>query len=32
MVDTYHLQEEEGIFDDDWLDCYAIERIFDAKY
>ena len=32
MVDTYHLQEEEETFGEDWLDCYAIEKILDAKY
>ena len=32
MVDTYHLQEEDETFGEDWLDCYAIEKILDAKY
>ena len=32
MCDTYHLQEEDGFFGKERLDCYNIDKILDAKY
>ena len=32
MCDSFFIQEEEAMFGDDWLDCYAVEKILDAKY
>ena len=32
MCDTYHMQDEEEYFGEDWLDSYAIDKILDAQY
>ena len=31
MADSYFLQGEEETFGEDWLDCYANEKILNAK-
>ncbi len=31
MEDMFHIQDEDKIFDEDWLECFATE-ILDAKY
>ena len=32
MCDTYHLQEDDEFVGEEWLDCYSIDKILDAKY
>ena len=32
IADSYFLQGEEENFGEDWLNCYAIWKILDAKY
>ena len=32
MCNTYHIQEDDEFFGEDWLDCYNIDNILDAKY
>ena len=32
MADSFFLQVENDMFKNDWLDCYAAERILDTKY
>ena len=32
MADLFLIQSEEDLFEDDWLESYAVEKNLDAKY
>ena len=32
MCNSYHIPEDDEFFGEDWLDCYNIDKILDAKY